>query len=123
MNLVDSSGWLEFLMDGDNADHFAEPLQDIDNLIVPSICIFEVFRVVLRERDESAALQTIALMKQGKIIDLSLEIAMKAAKFSHLNKIAMADSIIYTSGKLFNATIWTQDRDFENLEGVKYFPK
>ena len=123
MNLVDSSGWLEYLADGKNADSFSTPLKDIDNLIVPTICVYEVFKVVLRERDENEALHTIALMIQGNIIDLTFNISIQAAKFSLENKIPMADSIIYITGQIYNATIWTQDDDFKNLTGVKYFPK
>ena len=123
MNLVDSSGWLEYLADGKHADSFSTPLNDIENLIVPTICIYEVFKVVLREKGEGEALQTVALMKQGNVIDLSFNISIQAAKFSLENKIPMADSIIYTTGQIYNATIWTQDVDFENFSGVKYFPK
>lgn len=123
MNLVDSSGWLEYLSDGKNADSFSTPLNDIENVIVPTICIYEVFKVVLREKGENEALQVVALMKQGNIIDLSFEISIQAARFSIDNKIPMADSIIYTTGKIYNAIIWTQDDDFKNLPGVKYFRK
>ena len=123
MNLVDSSGWLEYLSDGKNADSFSTPLNDIENVIVPTICIYEVFRVVLREKGENEALQAVALMKQGNIVDLSFEISVQAARFSIDNKIPMADSIIYTTGKIYNAIIWTQDDDFKNLPGVKYFSK
>ncbi|MCK4688974.1 MAG: type II toxin-antitoxin system VapC family toxin [Candidatus Marinimicrobia bacterium] len=123
MNLVDSSGWLEYLSDGKNADSFSTPLNDIENVIVPTICIYEVFRVVLREKGENEALQAVALMKQGNIVDLSFEISIQAARFSIDNKIPMVDSIIYTTGQIYNAIIWTQDDDFKNLPGVKYFPK
>jgi predicted nucleic acid-binding protein len=123
MNLVDSSGWLEFFSDGKNADTFSVPLYDVENLIVPTISIYEVFKVVLREKGENEALQTVAVMIQGNVIDLSFEISIQAAKFSMENKVPMADSIIYTTGKLYNATIWTQDDDFLNLPNVKYFKK
>jgi predicted nucleic acid-binding protein len=123
MNLVDSSGWLEFFSDGKNAGTFSVPLYDVANLIVPTICIYEVFKVVLREKGENEALQTVAVMKQGNVIDLSFVISIQAAKFSLENKVPMADSIIYTTGKLYNATIWTQDDDFLNLTNVKHFKK
>jgi len=123
MNLVDSSGWLEYLSDGKNADSFSTPLNDIENVIVPTICVYEIFKVVLREKGENEALQAVALMKQGNIVDLSFEISIQAARFSIDNKIPMADSIIYTTGKIYNAIIWTQDDDFKNLPGVKYFRK
>lgn len=123
MNLVDSSGWLEYLSDSKNADSFSIPLNDIKSVIVPTICIYEVFKVVLREKGENQALQSVALMKQGNVVDLTFEISIQSAKFSLDNKIPMADSIIYTTGQIYNATIWTQDDDFEDLPGVKYFSK
>jgi len=123
MNVVDSSGWLEFFADGSNADCFSAPLMDIKNLVVPTICIYEVFKVVMRERGEDDALQTIALMKQGKVVDLTPEIAIQAAKTSLEYHIPMADSIILTTARFYEATVWTQDDDFEGMSGVKYFSK
>ena len=123
MNLVDSSGWLEYLSDGPNADYFFEPLNDITNLIVSAINIYEVFQVVLRERGEDMALHTIALMRQGTVVDVTTEIAIHAAKISYDSKIPMADSIILITAFNYEATLWTQDDDFEGIDGVKYFPK
>lgn len=123
MNLVDSSGWLEYFSDGPNANIFDEPLNDISNLIVPTICMYEVFKVILRERNDDDALQAIAVMQQGKIIELSMEISIQAAKNSLEFKIPMADSIILTTAQIYNAIIWTQDVDFKNMQDVKYFPK
>lgn len=123
MNIVDSSGWLEYFADGPKASSFEKPLQDLENLIVPTICLFEVFKVVLRERSESDALQAIALMKQGKVVDLTAEIALEAAKISHDHKIPMADSIVLATALNWDGTIWTQDSDFEKFSRVKYFPK
>ena len=123
MNIVDSSGWLEFFSDGPNANEFSTPLSDTDSLIVPSISIFEVFKVVLRERDEDSALVAVSLMNQGKVVDLNFETSIQAAKFSHEFKLPMADSIILTTAYIYNATVWTQDIDFKEFENVKYFPK
>lgn len=123
MNIVDSSGWLEFFAEGPNADEFSKPLSDTEKLIVPSISIFEVFKVVLRERDEDAALMAASLMGQGKVIDLSFELSIQAAKTSYDFKIPMADSIILTTATLYEATLWTQDADFKNFNNVKYFQK
>ena len=123
MNLVDSSGWLEYLSDGPNADYFFEPLNDITNLIVSAINIYEVFKVVLRERGEDMALHTIALMRQGTVVDVTTEIAIHAAKISYDSKIPMADSIILITAFNYEATLWTQDDYFEGIDGVKYFPK
>ncbi len=120
MNLVDSSGWLEFFADGPNASFFAAPLKKVDELIVPTISIYEVFKSVLGQRDESAGLQAVALMKQGEVIDLTFDISLKAAKLGLDHKIPMADSIILATGRLYQATIWTQDIDFKGLKDVKF---
>jgi predicted nucleic acid-binding protein len=123
MNLVDSSGWLEFFADGPNASFFVTPLKDADELVVPTISIYEVFKSVLRQRDESSGLQAVALMKQGQVIDLTINISMKAAKLSLDHKIPMADSIILATGRLYQATVWTQDIDFKGLKDVKFIQK
>jgi len=123
MNVVDSSAWLEYFADGPNADLFSAPLQDIDNLIVPSICIYEVFKTVLRQRGEDAALQAAALMRQGTTVDFTAGLALQAAKISLDRKIPMADSIILATAREHEAIVWTQDQDFKGIEGVKYFPK
>ncbi len=123
MNIVDSSGWLEYFSDGTNADCFAEPLGNVPELLVPTIILYEVFKVVCRQRGEDSALQATALMQQGRIIELSASIALLAAKLSLDVKIPMADSIILATAQTNDATIWTQDNDFEGLPGVRYFPK
>ena len=123
LNLVDSSGWLEYLSDGQNADFFTKPLQDTENLIVPTICLYEVFKVVMRERSEDEAIQAIGLMKQAETINLTTEIAIQAAKNSYTHQIPMADSIILTTGQLHHAVIWTQDKDFEPFKDVKFIHK
>ncbi len=123
MNLVDSSGWLEFFADGPNAKFFATPLKSVDESVVPTISIYEVFKSVLRQRDESAGLQAIALMKQGQVVDLTTDIAMMAAKLSLEHNVPMADSIILSTGRLYQATVWTQDADFKGLDGVEYVKK
>lgn len=123
MNIVDSSGWLEFFADGPNADNFVEPLNDSDKHLVPTIIIYEVFKVILRERGENSALQAAALLRQGDVIELTEYIALRAARLSTTHKIPMADSIILATAKANNAIIWTQDDDFKGLEGVRYFAK
>jgi predicted nucleic acid-binding protein len=123
MNLVDSSGWLEYFADGPRAEAFSAPLKDTDNLVVPTICIYEVFKVVLRERGEEEALQALALMQQGTVVELTPEIAIVAAKTSLDHKIPMADSIVLATARAFEAIIWTKDADFRGIRGVKYFAK
>ena len=123
MNVVDSSAWLEYLADGPNAEYFSAPLVDTDNLIVPTVCIYEVFKAVFRQRGEDAALQTVALMKQGITINLSDDLALQAAKISLKYQIPMADSIILATARAHEAVLWTQDQDFKDMENVNYFPK
>ena len=91
-------------------------------LIVPTVCLYEVFKVVLRESGEDNALQAIALMKQGIIVDLTQDIAMMAAKISHEQKLPMADGIILSTAMRYDTIIWTQDIDFKGKPSVKYFP-
>jgi predicted nucleic acid-binding protein len=123
MNLVDSCGWLEYFADGENAEFFAIPLQDTGNLIVPSICIFEVFKKILQERDESSAFQAIVLMQQGYVVELNTMLAIQSAKLSFELKLPLADSIIFATAKLYNATIWTQDEHFKDMDNVMYVEK
>ncbi len=120
MNIVDSSGWLEYFAGGPNASLFARPLQKTSDLVVPTITIYEVFKTVLRQRSESEALQSVALMQQGSVIDLTSNISIMAAKISIDYKPPMADSIILATAQLFRATIWTQDSDFKGIAGVQY---
>lgn len=120
MNVVDSSGWLEYFADGANADFFAPAIQNTKELIVPTIGIYEVFKRVFQQRGEGDALQAIAVMAQGKTVELSLEIAISAAKVSAELKLPMADSVILATSYASDATLWTQDADFEGIRGVKY---
>jgi predicted nucleic acid-binding protein len=123
MNLVDSSGWLEYFSGGPNADRFQEPLLDPKSMIVPSMTLFEVFKVVLREAGENEALQSMAAMQKGRVVELTAENAKHAAKLSLLHQLPMADSIILATSKTYECVIWTQDADFEKLPKVKFFPK
>ena len=123
MNVVDSSAWLSYFAGDKNAETFAKPIENIEKLIVPSITIAEVFKCILRQRDEDVALEAIAHMEQGKIIPLDSELAVNAAQYGVDFKLPLADSIIYATAKKYNATVWTQDADFKSLEGVNYFSK
>ncbi|MFZ5564197.1 MAG: type II toxin-antitoxin system VapC family toxin [Thermodesulfobacteriota bacterium] len=123
MNLVDSSGWLAYFADEPTAKHFLVPLSDPASLIVPTVIIYEVFKVVLRESGENAALQAVVAMQKGKVIDLSASLAMAASKLSLERQLPMADCIILATAQEFKATIWTQDADFKSISAVKYFPK
>jgi predicted nucleic acid-binding protein len=123
MNIVDSSGWLAYFADEPNAKHFLKPLNEADSLVVPTVTIYEVFKVVLRESSENEALQAAVAMRKGRVVDLTTSIAIAASKLSLEHNLPMPDSIILATAKEFKATIWTQDSDFKNIEDVKYFPK
>ncbi len=123
MNLVDSSGWLEYFADGKNAGHFAPVINNTERLIVSTINIYEVYKKVISEKDEDSALQAVAIMQQAKVIEVTASIAVQAAKASYIFKLPMADCLIYVTAREHNATIWTQDSHFKYLEGVQYFKK
>ena len=123
MNVVDSSGWLEYFADGSNADFFAKAIENTTELIVPSISLYEVFKRMMQQRGEGAALEAVAVMMQGKVIDLDSTLALSAAKVSAELQIPMADSIMLATSRMHQAALWTQDTDFEGVEGVKYISK
>ncbi len=123
MNVVDSSGWLEYFADGPNADFFAPSIENVAELVVPSISVYEVFKKVFEQRGEGDALQAVAAMEQGVVIDLDTTIALSAAKISLDLKLPMADSIILATAQRYNAVLWTQDSDFRGFEGVRYVEK
>ena len=120
MNLVDTSGWLEYFFEGPNASYFSEPIEDTSRLVVPVVCLYEVFKKIIQVSDKAKALQAVAQMKQGHVIKVDEEIALSAALVSLQNKLAMADSFIYAAAQLEGAIIWTQDIDFKGLPGVNY---
>ena len=123
MNVVDSSGWLEYFSKGETAEFFSAAIQDTENLLIPTISIYEVFKRMLIQLGEESALQSIGIMSLGITVDLTQEIAINAAKISSDLKIAMADSVILATARAYDATLWTQDVDFEGIEGVKFVRK
>ena len=123
MNVVDSSGWLEYLADGSNADFFANSILSTADLLVPTLSLYEVFKRVLQQRGEDDTLQAVALMQQGMIVELSVSLALSAARISLNDKIPMADSIMLATARAYGATLWSQDSDFENIAGVRYIAK
>ena len=118
-NVVDSSAWLEYFADSDQASRFATAIEDSANLLVPVITLFEVFKKVLRERGENDALQIASMMQTGRMVDLDSSLAMEAAR----HPLPLADSLIYATVMRFNATLWTQDEHFKGLPRVRFFAK
>jgi predicted nucleic acid-binding protein len=123
MNIVDSSGWLAYFADEPNAEHFFAPLSDSALLVVPTVTIYEVFKVILRESGENEALQAVVAMQKGTVVDMNTPLAIVASKLSLEHNLPMADSIILATAQEFKAILWTQDSDFKNINNVKYFPK
>ena len=123
MNVVDSSGWLSYFAGDGNSESFAKPIESLDELLVPTITLAEVFKNILLQRDEGSALQAIAHMQLGETVPLDDRLAIDAASLGVDLKLPLADSIIYATAQRFGATLWSQDSDFEGLKGVKFFPK
>jgi predicted nucleic acid-binding protein len=119
VNVVDSSAWLEYFSDSPCAKHFAGPIEQTDQLLVPVICLYEVFKKLRREVNEDAAFQAVAYMRQGKVIEVDESLALEAATLG----LPMADSLILATARKYDATVWTQDADFEGLANVNYLPK
>lgn len=123
MKVVDSSGWLEYFADGPNADFFAPAVENPEEQLVPSISLLEVFKKVLQQRSENEALKCVAQMRQGRVVDLDGQLALSAARVSLDLKLPFADSVILATAREHRATLWTQDSDFEGVEGVEYIAR
>lgn len=123
MNVVDSSAWIEYFVDGPNARFFSKAVRDVEALLVPSVVILEVYRYVLRQRGREQALQAAAAMRQGRVVSLDEGLSIEAAELGASLRLPLADSIIYATTVTNDAILWTQDADFDGLEGVKYRAK
>jgi toxin FitB len=120
MNVVDSSGWLEYFAKGANANFFVSAIENPTELVVPVITIYEVFKRVLQQRSEQEALRAIAYMQQGTVVDLNVSTALEAAKISATYQIPMADSIILATALAHTAWLWTQDAHLKLFSNVRY---
>jgi len=118
--LVDSCGWLEYLADGANAGAYARALEKLNEVLVPTICILEVFKKVLQERGEGPALEVAALMQRGSVVELNATIAMNAAKLGSELGLPLADSVILATARAHRVPVWTQDAHFKGLPGVRF---
>lgn len=123
MNVIDSSAWLEYFAGGRNAEFFAPAIEDSARLIVPAIVVYEVFKSLLRQRGEDIALQAVALLHQGRFVDLDASLAMSAARLSLDLKLPMVDSIVLAVARCHGAVVWTQDADFQALPDARFKPK
>ena len=123
MNVVDSSGWIEFFTAGASGLLFKPVLEQRDKLLVPTINIYEVHKVLSRKLPAGAVQSCLDVMRQGRVLDLTDKRAVAAADIAAKHKLAMADAVIYSMAIEFDATLWTQDVDYATLVGVKYFEK
>ena len=123
MNVVDSSGWLEYFSDDVNAKFFAPAIENSRALIVPAISLYEVFKRVHQQRGENDALKAVAQMARGQIVEVDMPLALRAAKLSIEYSLPMADSLILASARAYQATVWTQDEHFKDIHGARYVEK
>ena len=122
-NVVDSSAWLAYFAEEPSAAEFAAAIEDTRRLVVPAVCLLEVFKVVARQRGDGAALQAVAVMQQGEVVDLDASLALSAASLALVHKLPLADSVVYATARTVSGVVWTQDDDFEGLPDVQYVPK
>ena len=123
VNVIDSSAWLEYFADAPNAEFYAEPLEDIDSVIVPTVVIYETYKRLRQQRGDTVAMDGLAAMRQGKVVELDAALAVNAADLSVALHLSMADSIILATTRRYDATLWTQDQHFDGLADVRYFAK
>lgn len=123
MNVVDSSGWLEYFADESNANFFAPAIENTRELVVPAISLYEVFKRVYQQRGENDALKAVAQMTQGHVAEVDMPLALHAAKLAIEQRLPMADSSILATARAYQATLWTQDEHFKDIPGVQYVEK
>ena len=123
MNVVDSSGWIEYFLDTASADNFAAAIEQTDQLIVPALSFFEVHRFLSRTTDAAHRETCLDIMRRGKVVELTAKRAIAASDTAQKHRLAMADAVMYSIAREFNATFWTQDVDYKDLPGVSYHAK
>jgi len=123
VNVVDSSAWMEYFTGGPNAGFFADAIEDQKRLVIPSVCLYEVFKSILRQAGKKEALEKSAVMRQGRVVDLNGSLALRAAALGLKHGLAMADSIVLATARIQQAVLWTQDSDFKDLPSVKFRSK
>ena len=122
-SVVDSSGWLELFTDGPQPDRFLAVLQAEEALVIPAISILDVFKWILREHSEAQAIQAVAVMQRGLVVDLDTQLAIAAAQLSHALRLPMSGSIILATARCHQARLYTMDADFQGLSDVELISK
>ena len=123
MNVVDSSGWVEYFQDSPRADLFAMAIEQRDRLLVPTIALFEVHKVLSRSLAADLVDRCLDVMRLGRVLDFTDRRAIAASKISRQHRLALADAAMYSMALEHGATFWTQDIDYDGLSGVRYFAK
>ena len=120
MIVVDSCGWLEHFAGTSHGELYDEALRDPRELLVPAVCLAEVFRTMAREAGEPAALDAVGVMSQATVVALDADAAVEAARAGLAHRLPLADSIIYAAARRAGATVWTHDAHFRDLPGVRF---
>lgn len=123
MIVVDSSGWIEYFVEGPLAERFAGYIKGSEPLLMPTIILYEVYRKIARDAGERQAVDAMAGMRKGIVVSLSERLALSAADLSLRCKLPMADAIIYATAQAEGATVVTSDEHFRGLPGVEFIPK
>ena len=123
MNIVDSSCWIEYLMDTEISVDVASVIENTGELIVPTITLYEVFKKLLAEKGEEYALDVVSYKQTGKVVELNAGLSLTAAQISRKHKLPMADSIVYATSLHYSAVIFTCDKHFKDIPDIRYFPK
>ncbi len=123
MIIVDSCGWLEWFTNGNLADSYERYLVDQKNILMPTIVLYEVYKILKREAGEEKALLAAGYMKNSTVIPLDEELALAAADVALQERLAMADAIIVAAARKNNSKIITSDTDLRGHSSVTYIPK
>ncbi len=123
MRVIDSSGWLEWFTDGPLAGQYRRFLENPREILLPAVVIYEVYKVLKRERGEETALLALGQMQQSEVVALDATVALRAADLSLQHGLAMADAIVYATARANNCELVTSDADLKGLTDVVFFPK
>jgi len=120
MIIVDSCGWLEWFSDGILADKYKKYLENKKKLLIPTIILYEVYKILKREVGEEKALLAFGHMKSSEVIPFDENLALRAADISLLHNLAMADAIVYAAALENNCKFITSDGDLKGLPQVTF---
>jgi predicted nucleic acid-binding protein len=122
LTIVDSCGWLEYFKDSPLADHYEAYLAGPD-LVVPTVVLYEVYKVLCRDLSQQGANWAAARLKTSMVVPLDDRLALYAVELSLQHGLAMADAIVYATAQSWDALLVTSDSHFEGLPGVEYIER